>query len=115
MNNATILPQMFTVNQFKAILDFEHCIIDKSIYNKDLTFNNFINHTVLNILTQDDIKEILSNIESENIFFESFYFAFLLYGYKIPNNINYKFALNYLSQNNYDKHYFVLDYYLEVY
>lgn len=115
MNNATILPQMFTVNQFKAILDFEQCINDKSIYNKDLTFNNFINDTVLNILTQDDIKELLSNIESENIFFESFYFAFLLYGNKTPNNNNYKFALNYLIQNNYHNHFYVLDYYLEVY
>ena len=80
MNNATILPQMFTVNQFKAILDFEHCIIDKSIYNKDQDFNKFINDIVLNILTQENINEILSNIESENIFFESFYFAFILYG-----------------------------------
>ena len=115
MNNATILPQMFTVNQFKAILDFEQCIIDKSIYNKDEAFNTFINDTVLNILTLDDIKEILSNIESENIFFESFYFAFLLYGNKTPNNNNYKFALNYLIQNNYHNHFYVLDYYLEVY
>lgn len=115
MNNATILPQMFTVNQFKAILDFEHCIIDKSIYNKDEAFNTFINDTVLNILILDDLKEILSNIESENIFFESFYFAFILYGNKTANNKNYKFALNYLTQNNYSKHYFVLNYYLEVY
>jgi hypothetical protein len=115
MNNATILPNVFTVNQFKAILDFENCILDKSIYNKDQTFNTFINDTVLNILTQENIKEIISNIESENIFFESFYFAFLLYGKLIPNNVNYKFALNYLKENNYNNHFYVLDYYLEVY
>jgi hypothetical protein len=115
MNNVTILPQMFTVNQFKAILDLEHCMLDKSIYNKDLNFINFLHDTVFNILTPDNIKEILSNIESENIFFESFYFAFILYGNKTPNNKNYKFALNYLTQNNHSKHYFVLNYYLDVY
>ena len=115
MNNATILPQMFTVNQFKSILNFEHSILDKSIYNKDEDFNKFINNTVLNILTEENINEIFNEIKDEDIFFESFYFAFLLYGYKIPNNVNYKFALNYLTQNDYDKHYFVLDYYLEVY
>lgn len=115
MNNATILPQTFTVNQFKSILDFEHCILDKSIYNNDLNFINFLHDTVFNILTYENIFEIIELIKDKNIFFESFYFAFLLYGNKTPNNKNYKFALNYLTQNNYSKHYFVLNYYLDVY
>lgn len=115
MDNATKLPQNFTVNEFKAILDFENCIIDKSIYNKDLKFINFLHSTVFNILTYENIFDMIDTIKDKNIFYESFYFAFLLYGNKTPNNYNYKFALDYLTQNNYSKHYFILDYYLEVY
>jgi len=119
MNNATKLPKIFTPYLLKCILNFEHCRIDKNIYLNDLCFHRFINDTVLNILTLNDIKEIKDNIKSENIFFESFYFIYELnkLSDKIPNrNVKpFNFILDYLHINDLLDHYYVIDTYLELY
>ena len=107
MNKTTILQNSFNENQNKAICNFQNCLIDKNIYNYDAYFNKFLNEIVLNILTGENISEILSNIESEKIFYESFYLAYQLN--------NFDLALNYLHYYEYYDHYFVLDYFLEIY
>ena len=107
MNTSTILQNSFNGDQNKAICNFQNCIIDKNIYNYDSEFNKFLNEIVLNVLTGENISEILSNIEREDIFYQSFYLAYQL------NDFN--FALNYLHYLEYYDHYYVLDYFLEVY
>ena len=119
MNNATKLPQMFTPYLLKGILNFEHSRLDKNIYLSDLSFQKFISDTVLNILTPDNLIEMKSNIQSENIFFESFYFIHELnkLGTKIPNhNVKpFDFILDYLHNNELFDHYYIIDTYLELY
>lgn len=103
---------VLTYNQLRCVCCFENARIDKNIYNYDADYNKFLNDVVLNILTSENISEILSNIESENIFYESFYLLFqLTYKEKDP----FKFATNYLHNVNLYDHYYVLDYFLEVY
>ena len=112
MNKTTILQNSFNENQNKAICNFQNCILDKNIYNYDADYNKFLNEIVLNILTGENISEILSNIKSENIFYEAFYFIFQLqYKEKDP----FKFATQYLHNVDLYDHYYVLDYFLEVY
>ncbi|CAB4144239.1 hypothetical protein UFOVP458_25 [uncultured Caudovirales phage] len=99
--------KVLTHNQLRCVCCFENARIDKNIYNYDSDFNKFLNEIVLNILTGENISEILSNIKSENIFYESFYLAYQL------NDFN--LALNYLHYLEYYDHYYVLDYFLEIY
>jgi hypothetical protein len=119
MNNATKLPQMFTPYLLKGILNFEHSRLDKTIYLSDLSFQKFISDTVLNILTPDNLNEMKANIQSENIFFESFYFIHELnkLATKIPNhNVKpFDFILDYLHNNELFDHYYIIDTYLELY
>jgi hypothetical protein len=107
MNKTTIFQNSFNGNQNNALINFQFSISHKEIYNNDPNFNKFLNEIVLNILTGENISEILSNIESENIFYEAFYLAYQL------NDFN--FALNYLHYLEYYDHYYVVDYFLEVY
>lgn len=103
---------ILTYNQLRCVCCFENARIDKNIYNYDADYNKFLNDIVLNILTGENISEMLSNIESENIFYEAFYLLFqLTYKEKDP----FKFATNYLHNVNLYDHYYVLDYFLEVY
>jgi tRNA G10 N-methylase Trm11 len=79
------LSKVLTYNQQRCICNFENSRLDKNIYIYDNSFNKFMNDVVLNILTAENISEILSNIESENIFYESFYFLFqCMYKEKYP-------------------------------
>lgn len=107
MNKTTILQNSFNENQNKAICNFKNCILDKNIYNYDADYNKFLNNVVLNILTGENIAEILSNIKTEDVFYESFYLAYQLN--------NFDLALNYLHYVEAYEHYYVLDYFLEVY
>ena len=107
MNKTTILQNSFNANYYDALFSFQYSIRHKEIYNYDSDFNKFLNEIVLNILTSENISEILSNIKSENIFYESFYLAYQLNDFDI--------ALNYLHYLEYYDHYYVLDYFLEVY
>lgn len=103
---------VLTYNQLRCVCCFENARIDRNVYNYDADYNKFLNDVVLNILTGENIAEILSNIESENIFYEAFYLLFqLTYKEKDP----FKFATNYLHNVNLYDHYYVLDYFLEVY
>jgi hypothetical protein len=104
--------KVLTYNQLRCVCCFENSRLDKNIYNYDLDFNKFLNDDVLNILTSENISEILSNIESENIFYESFYFLFQL---RYKENDPMKFARCYLHNVGLYSHYYVLDYFLEVY
>lgn len=103
---------VLTYNQLRCVCCFENARIDRNVYNYDADYNKFLNDVVLNILTGENIGEILSNIESENIFYEAFYLLFQL-TYKEKDPI--KFATNYLHNVNLYDHYYVLDYFLEVY
>jgi hypothetical protein len=107
MNKTTILQNSFNENQNNAFINFQYSIRHKEIYNYDSDFNKFLNEIVLNILTGENISEILSNIKSEDVFYESFYLAYQLN--------NFDLALNYLHYLEYFDHYYVLDYFLEVY
>lgn len=107
MNKTTILQNSFNTDQNKAICNFKNCMLDKSIYNKDLKFINFLHETVFNILTYENIFEIMDKIKDKNIFTESFYLAYQLN--------NFDLALNYLHYYEYYDHYYVIDYFLEVY
>ena len=104
--------KVLTYNQLRCICCFENSRLDKNIYIYDNSFNKFMNDYILNILTSENISEILSNIESENIFYESFYFLFQL-RYKEKDSM--KFATCYLHNVDLYSHYYVLDYFLEVY
>jgi hypothetical protein len=104
--------KVLTYNQQRCVCNFENSRLDKNIFIYDKSFNKFMNDDVLNILTSENISEILSNIESENIFYESFYFLFqCMYKEKYPM----KFAQCYLHNLDLYSHYYVLDYFLEVY
>lgn len=103
---------ILTYNQLRCVCCFENARIDRNVHNYDADYNKFLNDVILNILTGENIAEILSNIESENIFYEAFYLLFqLTYKEKDP----FKFATNYLHNVNLYDHYYVLDYFLEVY
>ena len=99
-------------NLFNVITNFKESIIDKSIYNKDLDFVKFMEKIVFNILCHDDINEILEEIKDKKIFYESFYFAYLLQQIHIKP---YEFALNYLHNIEFYDHYYVLDTFMELY
>lgn len=120
MINATKFPQMFSPAQLNAILKFEHLRINKTLDLSDFVpFIDFIQNTVYNILTPDDLLEMKSNIESENIFYESFYFVHQLnkLSTKTPNHRvkPFDFVLDYLHHNELFDHYYIIDTYLELY
>jgi hypothetical protein len=120
MINATKFPQMFSPDQLNAILKFEHNRINKTLDINDLLpFINFMENTVYNILTPENIEMMKSNIDSENIFFESFYFVHQLnkLSTKIPNHRAkpFDFILAYLHHNELFDHYYIIDTYLELY
>lgn len=108
----TILIQDFKRMQFNCIDKFKDSISDKNIYNKDEDFLRFMEKVVFNILTPEDISEILEEIKDKKIFYEAFYFVYMLEKFQINS---YNFATNYLNYMGFYDHYFVLDYFIEVY
>ena len=108
----SILIEDLKKEQFNAIRKFNESIIDKSIYNKDKDFLRFMEKVIFNILTIEDISIILDEVKHKKIFYESFYFVFLLEKFQINP---FYFATHYLNHVAFYDHYFVLDYFLEVY
>ena len=108
----TIFIEDFKRKQFNCIDKFKESISDKNIYNKDEDFLRFMEKVVFNILTPQDISEILKEIKDKKIFYESFYFAYLLEQIHIKP---YEFALNYLHNIEFYDHYYVLDTFMELY
>ena len=108
----TIFIEDFKRKQFNCIDKFKESISDKNIYNKDEDFLRFMEKVVFNILTPEDISEILEEIKDKKIFYESFYFVYLLEKFQINP---YNFATNYLNDLGFYDHYYVLDYFIEVY
>ena len=112
MNKTTILIDDFKRMQFDCIDKFKESISDKNIYNKDDDFLKFMEKVVFNILTIEDITEILEETKDIKILYESFYFVYILGKFQINP---YSFATNYLNYMGFYDHYFVLDYFLEIY
>jgi hypothetical protein len=117
MNNATKLPQKFTPNQLRCILNFEHCRLDKNIYLNDLKFNEYLNKTIYNILLPENIDEMKRKVKTESIFYEAFYFMFLFGSRIIPNDIYYPYSFisDYLHFNGLFDHYYILDMFYDLY
>jgi hypothetical protein len=108
----TIFIEDFKRKQFNCIDKFKESISDKNIYNKDEDFLRFMEKIVFNILTTEDINEILEEIKDKKIFYESFYFVYLLEQIHIKP---YEFALNYLHNIEFYDHYYVIDTFIELY
>ena len=108
----TIFIEDFKRKQFNCIDKFKESISDKNIYNKDEDFIRFMEKIVFNILTHEDINQILEEIKDKKIFYESFYFAYLLEQIHIKP---YEFALNYLHNIEFYDHYYVIDTFVELY
>ena len=108
----TIFIEDFKRKQFNCIDKFKESISDKNIYNKDEDFLRFMQKVVFNILTPEDLNEILEEIKDKKIFYESFYFVYLLEKFQINP---YNFATNYLNYIGFYDHYYVIDYFIEVY
>jgi hypothetical protein len=112
METTDFLIEAFKEELFNIITNFKESISDKSIYNLDKDFLRFMEKVVFNILTPEDISEILEEIKNKDIFYESFYFAYQLEKVQINP---YNFALNYLHNIELYDHYYVLDKFMELY
>lgn len=120
----TINPfQQFTSNQLSIYLKFEDIINNSDatteILFKDPAYINFLDKVVFNILDKETYTYIMENIKHEKIFYESFYLAFKLIGRNDWQGVKdlkyFEIAQNYLHYTELYDHYFVLDYFIEIY
>jgi hypothetical protein len=112
METTDFLIEAFKEELFDIITKFKESIKDKSIYNEDEDFLRFMEKVVFNILTPQDISEILDEIKHKKIFYESFFLAYQLEKVQINP---YNFALNYLHNIEFYDHYYVLNTFMELY
>lgn len=97
---------------------FRESIKSSDIYFKDPGYINFLDKIVFNVLDKETYNYIMEGINDEKVFYESFYLVFKLINRDFQGFKDLKYfdiALNYLHHFELYDHYFVLDYFLEVY
>lgn len=102
----------------EVFTQFRKAIKNPEIYFNDSGYINFLDKIVFNVLDDETYTHIMDNINNEKIFYESFYLAFKLIDRDFEGFKDLKYfdiALNYLHHFEYFDHYFVLDYFLEIY
>jgi hypothetical protein len=111
LNNYSFLPCEIAIKENKARFYFNYALFNTDIMYNDKDFNTFLRKKIFSILTDETIIIIMNECQSKDVFYQSFYFIYLLDNHYL----SFEYAMKYLNTLKYNDHYNVLDSFLNFY